>query len=102
MLPTFSELSIEKPATSAISANGQLINNLATVPGLSLEEIISSGSSAVNVNTLSTYTSLSLLLNTAYCGPISSNMDVKNKKITNMASADVIVQNDPIKADKLK
>jgi hypothetical protein len=29
-------------------------------------------------------------------------MDVKNKKITNMASADVIAQNDPIKADKLK
>lgn len=40
-------------------------------------------SSAVNVTSMATNVASSLALNTAYCGPLSSNMNVKGKLITN-------------------
>jgi hypothetical protein len=61
---------------------------LATVPDISsIESILSTPKTAVNVDTMSTYTTLSLALNTSYCGPLFSTMDIKNKILTNMADA---------------
>lgn len=48
------------------------------------------------------YTTASLALNTAYCGPLSESMDVKGKRITNMADADLILPDDPDAAEKVK
>lgn len=83
--------------------NNFRIQNLATVPDLtSIESIISTPKTAVNVDTMSTYTTLSLALNTAYCGALFTTMDVKGKQITNMADADLIIENDPDTINKVK
>ena len=51
---------------------------------------------------MSNYTTASLALNTAYCGPLFSTMNVKGKKITNASDPDLIIVSDPSLADKNK
>lgn len=45
--------------------------------------------SAVNVTSLTTNVASSLALNTAYCGPLSSTMNVKGKVIKNAGMPEV-------------
>lgn len=83
--------------------NNFRIENLATVPDISsIEAILSTPKTAVNVDTMSTYTTLSLALNTAYCGPLFSTMDVKGKRVTNMADVLIPEVNDADLSNKLK
>ena len=66
--------------------NNQRIENLSTVPDLSsIDAIISTPKTAVNVDTMSGYTTLSLALNTAYCGPLFDTMNCKDKRVTGVA-----------------
>jgi len=51
---------------------------------------------------MSNYTTASLALNTAYCGPLFITMNVKGKKITNASDPDLIIVSDPSLADKNK
>lgn len=60
---------------------------MGTLDLTSIESIMQTPKSAVNVDTMGAYTTLSLALNTAYCGILSSEMNVKNKIVTNMANA---------------
>jgi hypothetical protein len=82
--------------------NDKRLTNLATLPGLTIEEITATPNVATNVQTVGNYITASLALNTAYCGPLFSTMDVKGKRVTNMADAELITPNDPAGADKIK
>lgn len=89
------EISTSRPNTGPIDMNGKRLENLATVPGLTIEEITATPNVAANVSTVGNYITASLLLNTAYCGPLSEVMDVKAKRVTNVGDPLVIVPDDP-------
>ena len=82
--------------------NNKRLLNVATLPGLTIDDIMATPQVGVNVTTMSNYTTASLALNTAYCGPLFSTMNVKGKKITNASDPDLIVVSDPSLADKNK
>lgn len=65
--------------------NDKRITGLATLPGLSIDDIMNTPNVAVNVQTMSNYNTASLVLNTAYCGPLSSTMNCKDKRVTGVA-----------------
>lgn len=69
--------------TGDLSMNNKRITNLASVDVSSLDSILATPNVAANVNTASTLSTFQIALNTAYCGPLSSEMSVKNKLITN-------------------
>jgi hypothetical protein len=81
--------------------NNKRLTNLATLPGLTIDDILATPNVATSVQTCSNLITANLVLNTAYCGPLSDVMDVKGKRVTNMADADLIVQNDPDAATKI-
>jgi hypothetical protein len=74
--------------------NNHRIVNLSTLPGLSIDEIAATPNVAVNVSTMGNYITASLALNTAYCGPLFSTMSLKDKRVTDMADALLIGEND--------
>ena len=78
--------------------------NLSTLPGLSVDDIMATPNVAVNVQTMSNYTTASLALNTAYCGPLFSTMNVKGKRITNVGDPLEIAvdETDAGRLDKIK
>jgi hypothetical protein len=65
--------------------NDYRIENLATVDISSIDSILATPKTAVNVDTMGTYTTLQLALNTAYCGPLFSTMNCKDKILTGVA-----------------
>jgi len=67
--------------------NNKRISNLATLPGLSIDDILATPSVATSVQTCSNLITANLALNTAYCGPLFETMNVKGKRVTNMADA---------------
>ena len=80
------QISNLQPNNGPINMNNQRIENLSSVPDLSsIDSIIATPNVAVNVSTMSTFTTASLLLNTAYCGPLSDQMGVKGKRVVDMA-----------------
>ena len=82
--------------------NDYRIEKLATVDISSIDSILATPKTAVNVDTMGTYTTLQLALNTAYCGPLFDTMDVKGKRVTNMGDAQLILENDPDAVNKIK
>lgn len=56
----------------------------------------------VNVATMIAYDTASILLNTNYCGPLSSETSLKDKRVTNMGDALLVTPNDPDGAAKTK
>jgi hypothetical protein len=83
--------------------NDKRLENLATVPDItSIDAILATPKTACNVTTTSNLITLNLALNTAYCGPLFSTMDVKDKRVTNMADALLVIENDPDGASKVK
>ena len=82
--------------------NNKRLTNLATLPGLSIEDILATPNVATSVQTAINLITANLALNTAYCGPLFSTMDVKGKIVTNMANAELIIPDDPAGADKIK
>ena len=84
--------------------NNQRIENLSTLDVTSLDTILATPNSACNVTTTSNLITGNLLISTAYCGPLSSTMNVKDKRVTNMADL-IRLDNsdtDPQLTDKLK
>ena len=71
--------------TGDLPMNNKRITNLASVDISSLESILATPNVAANVNTASNLSTFQIALNTAYCGPLFSTMDVKGKRVTNMA-----------------
>jgi hypothetical protein len=67
--------------------NNKRIDNLSTLDLTSLDSILATPNSACNVATTGSLITGNLLLSTAYCGPLFSTMNVKGKRITNMADA---------------
>jgi hypothetical protein len=82
---TLNEISVANPNNGPVDMNNQRIENLSTLDVTSLDTILATPNSACNVTTTSNLITGNLLLSTAYCGPLSSNMNVKGKIITNMA-----------------
>lgn len=81
------EIAQNKPCTGPVDFNGKRLENIGTVPDLtSIDSILATPNTAVNVTTMGNYTTLQLALNTAYCGPLFSTMNVKGKKITNVST----------------
>ena len=73
--------------TGDVNMNEKRLINLASLPGLTIDEILATPNVAVNVTTMSNYITASLALNTAYCGPLFDTMDVKGKRVKNMEDA---------------
>jgi hypothetical protein len=96
------EIATTRPNTGDVDMNNKRLTNLASLPGLTLEEITATPNVATTVQTVGNYITASLALNTAYCGPLFSTMDVKEKIVTNMADAELILPEDPAGADKIK
>jgi len=48
------------------------------------------------------YDTASIILNTNYCGPLSSETSLKDKRVTNMGDAQLITPEDPEGASKAK
>ena len=96
------EISTLRKNTGDVDMNGKRLTNLSSVPGLTIDEILATPNVAVNVSTMGNYTTASLALNTAYCGPLFSTMNVKGKRITNAADPELILEDDPfeVAADK--
>lgn len=89
------EISNVRANTGNVNMNNYRMENLASLPDLtSIESIIATPKTAVNVDTMGTYTTLSLALNTAYCGPLFSTMNCKDKLLTNVADPVELLQND--------
>ncbi len=74
--------------------NDKRIENMATLDISSLESIENTLKSGVNVQTMSSYTTFSQLLNTAYCGPLSDQMGLKNKRVVDMGDLQKITESD--------
>jgi hypothetical protein len=82
--------------------NDKRLINLATLPGLSIEDILATPNVATSVQTASNLITANLTLNTAYCGPLFSTMNVKGKRITNAVDPELILADDPNALDKIK
>jgi hypothetical protein len=68
---------------------------MSTVPDLtSIDAILSTPSTACNVSTTNTLIGLQQALNTAYCGPLLSTMDCKDKRVTNVADMTLLTTQD--------
>lgn len=96
------EISNVRLNTGDVNMNNFRITNLATLPGLTIEEITATPSVATSVQTASNLISANLVLNTAYCGPLFPTMSVKDKRIINAADPELITASDPSAAAKLK
>ena len=94
------EISTLRKNTGDVDMNGKRLTNLSSVPGLDLDEILATPNVAVNVSTMVEYNTASLALNTAYCGPLFSTMNVKGKRVTNAADPELILEDDPAGAEK--
>ncbi len=80
------EISNLRTNTGNVNMNNYRIENLATVANLgTIEGILATPKTAVNVDTMSGYTTLSQALNTAYCGPLFDTMNCKDKRVTGVA-----------------
>lgn len=100
---SISEISNLRLNTGPVNMNDKRIENLASLPDLSsIDSILATPKTAVNINTMSTFTGFYVGMNTAYCGILSSDMDVKNKRLTNMADAELIIVDDPNGVSKIK
>lgn len=95
-----SEISTERPNTGDVDMNNKRLVNLSSVPGLSIDEILATPNVAVSVSTMSSFTTASLALNTAYCGPLFPTMDVKGKRVVNAADPELILPDDPNAIEK--
>lgn len=96
------EISTTRKNTGDVDMNDKRLINLSTVPGITIDDIMATPNVGVNVQTMSNYTTASLALNTAYCGPLLSSMNVKDKRIINAADPELITASDPSAAEKLK
>ena len=96
------EISTSRPNTGDLDMNDKRLVNLATLPGLTIEDILATPNVATTVQTASNLITANLVLNTAYCGPLFSTMNVKGKIITNAADPELIEVNDPSTEDKIK
>ena len=70
--------------------NNKRVDNMSTLDLTSLDTILATPNSACNVATTNSLITGNLLLSTAYCGLLSSTMNVKGKRVTNMADATLI------------
>lgn len=82
--------------------NNKRIVDLLSVPDLSVGGISSFPTNAVNVATMTGWTGAMVALNTPYCGPLSSDMDVKDKRVVNMGDASLVTVGDPLGEQKVK
>jgi hypothetical protein len=100
------EISTVRKNTGDIDMNDKRITNMSTLPDLTVDGIMGTPKHAVNVQSMTSYvtasTTASLLLNTAYCGPLSGNMNCKGKVLTNLGDTVALVENDPDAANKIK
>ncbi len=80
--------------TGDLTMNNKRITNLASVDVSSLESILATPNVAASVNTASNLSTFQIALNTAYCGPLLSTMDVKGKRVTNMADLELLQLNE--------
>ena len=96
------EISTLRVNTGNVNMNNFRITNLATLPGVTIDDILATPNVATSVQTVSNLISANLVLNTAYCGPLFTTMSVKDKRIINAADPELITASDPSAAAKLK
>lgn len=89
------EIATERPNTGPIDMNGKYLQNVAGVPDITEGGLNQYALFGVNVATMVAYDAASLLLNTAYCGPLSAEMSLKDKRVTNMGDAQLVIPDDP-------
>ena len=81
------EISVSTPNTGNINMNGKQLVNVARIPDITEGGINQYAQYRVNVATLIAYDTASILLNKNYCGPLSSETSLKDKRVTNMGNA---------------
>jgi hypothetical protein len=89
------EIATERPNTGNINMNGKQLVNVANIPDITEGGINQYAQYGINVATMIAYDTASILLNTNYCGPLSSETSLKDKRVTNMGDAQLVVPNDP-------
>ena len=82
--------------------NGKQLVNVAGIPDITEGGINQYALFGVNVATMIAYDTASILLNTNYCGPLSSETSLKDKRVTNMGDALLVTPDDPDGAAKTK
>lgn len=93
----------DKPLTGNLNCNGKRVENIGILPDLtSIESIIASANTAVNVTSMSTYVQLYNVLNTLYAGPLFSTINFKGKRPYGLADAEIpLIADTPLQlADK--
>jgi hypothetical protein len=82
--------------------NGKRVENIGVLPDLSsIDSIIASANTAVNVTSMSTYVQLYNVLNTLYAGPLFSTINFKGKKPYNLADAEIpLITDTPLQIEE--
>ena len=75
--------------------NGKFIENVGQIPDITPSGINQYALFGVNVASMIAYDTASILLNTNYCGPLSAETSLKDKRVTDMGDAQLVVTNDP-------
>jgi hypothetical protein len=90
-LPNTTDYFLDKPPTGPLNCNGKRVENIGTLPGLSLDSFLETPNTAMNVASTTNYVQLYNTLNTVYAGPLFSTISMKDKRLTNINDPELIV-----------